>query len=167
MSLEAQVLLSFLAHETDVTDVGRKTRITPVNYWQAFTDGTGAGQAQIVWSDSGTATTTPTDLNLAALPDTRDGAAVTVTFTAVKAVFVRNKSTTNALNVGGSFALTAAAVFPATVLYQVAAGGCYCVVSPTDEGITINPNGVRIARVAAASGTADYDIVFIGEGTIT
>jgi hypothetical protein len=165
MPLNAQVSLSMIVHESSSTDLSQTLRATPVSYALSMADGSGANQAQVSWSSSGSATTTPTDLDLSSLPDTRGGAAVTVSFTAVKAVFVRNKSASQALNIGGPAGATASAAFP-PVAYPIAPGGCYCVVAPTEAGLAVSPSGARIARLAAASGSAEYDVVFVGEGSV-
>ena len=86
MALNAQIALSILAHETSIGDLSRTLRATPANYALSLTDGTGANQAQVVWSDSRTATTSNDDLTLWNLSDTRDGASVTVAFTQIKLV---------------------------------------------------------------------------------
>jgi hypothetical protein len=169
MPLNAQVAVSIVAHETAASDLSRAMRVTPATYAMLFTDGTAANQAQVVWSSSATATSTPTDLNLASLPDTRDGAAVTVTFTSVKAVYVRNKSDTVVIDIGTSSLGTAASrVFPITQ-HRLMPGGVYFVAAPSEEGIAIGANTSRIARIATSiinEGAANYDIVFIGEGTV-
>jgi hypothetical protein len=165
MALNAQIALSILAHETSNGDLSRTLRATPANYAIALADGTGANQAQVVWSSSGTATTTNTDLNLSAIEDTRDGASVTVTFTAIKAVYVRNKSDSVALSIGGPTNVTSGIWFPAIPI-QIQPGGCYFVSAPGADGISVNPAGPRIARLASVSGTAAYDVVFIGEGSV-
>ena len=54
MPLNAQVAVSIVAHETAAGDLSRQMRVTPATYAMLFTDGTGANQAQVVWSDSRT-----------------------------------------------------------------------------------------------------------------
>lgn len=165
MALNAQIVLSILAHESSNGDISRTLRATPANYSVTLTDGTGANQAQVVWSSSASATTTPTDLELSSLADTRDGASVSVTFTAIKAVYVRNKSDSIALNIGGPAGPTSGAWFPAVPM-SLQPGGCYLMSAPTASGIAVTPSGPRIARLAAASENASYDIVIIGEGSV-
>ena len=87
MALSAQVSLSILAHETSSGDLSRTLRATPATYSVVLSDGTAAYQAQVVWSDARTLAGSSETLNLASLADTRDGASVTVTLTAVKAAY--------------------------------------------------------------------------------
>lgn len=164
MPLNAQLTLSIIAHETSSGDLSRTMRATPVSYAMSLADGTGANQAQVVWSASRTATTANDDLPVDALPDTRDGAAVTVAFSAVKAVYVKNKSGSESLVIG-LLGITNFGGFPATPGYTLRPGGCYVFTAPTAEGIPVLAG--HVARLRAVAGTADYDIVLIGEGTVT
>lgn len=151
MSLSAEVLFSIVAVETDTADIARNTRVTKADYFQALTEGTAANQAQIVWSDSRVSGGTDT-LQLSNLSDTRDGAGVSVVFSAVKAIYVRNTGA-NAL----------ALSFPIGALNQlcnVNAGGAFVLVDPTASGTLVST-----LFVTGAVG-ATYDIVVVGEGTI-
>ena len=162
MALTAQIALSILAHETSSGDLSRTLRATPANYALTLTDGTGANQAQVVWSDSRTATTSNDDLNLASLADTRDGAAVVVAFTQVKLVYVRNTHATASLRIGGMVGLGAFAGLPLTVYMTLPPGGGYLFSTPSAAGVVAGT-----ARFAAETGSCTYDIVLIGEGTVT
>lgn len=165
MALSAQITLNILAHETSSGDLSRTLRATPASYALSLADGTGANQAQVVWSDSRTVTTTPEDLNLAALPDTRDGAAVVVAFTQVKMVYVRNTHATESLRIGGWAGFGGFLGLPSTVYMGVPPGGVYLLTNPTAGGWSGgNPCN---ARFAADSGTCTYDIILIGEGSVT
>lgn len=173
MPLNAQVAVSIVAHESAVGDLSRTMRVTPATYAMLFTDGTGANQAQVVWSKTGTAGAIGSaDFVMNALPDTRDGAAVTVAFTTVKAVYVRNTSASGTLSVGLLGIGPAFPGFPAGSPLQIAPGGVYCVVSPGDSGFaaTMTVNNVTsglTARLTAASGSPTYEVMFIGEGAVT
>lgn len=162
MALTAQIALSILAHETSSGDLSRTLRATPANYALTLTDGTGANQAQVVWSDSRTATTSNDDLNLASLADTRDGAAVVVAFTQVKLVYVRNTHATASLRIGGVAGPGGFAGLPPTVYMTLPPGGGYLFTAPTAAGITAGT-----ARFAAESGSCTYEVIIIGEGTVT
>lgn len=164
MPLNAQLTLSILAHETSSGDLSRTLRATPASYALSLADGTGVNQSQVVWSASRTATTANDDLAVTALPDTRDGAAVTVAFSAVKAVYVRNKSASQGLIIG-LLGITNFGGFPATPSYMIRAGGCYVFTAPTADGIPVLAG--HVARLRSDANTADYDIVLIGEGTVT
>lgn len=162
MALTAQIALSILAHETSSGDLSRTLRATPANYALTLTDGTGANQAQVVWSDSRTATTSNDDINLTSLADTRDGAAVAVAFTQVKLVYVRNTHATANLRIGGVAGLGVFAGLPVTVALTLPPGGGYLFTAPTAAGVVAGT-----ARFAAETGSCTYDVVLIGEGTVT
>jgi len=168
MALTAQIALSILAHETSSGDLSRTLRATPANYAIRLTDGTGANQAQVVWSDARTATTSNDDLTLWNLSDTRDGASVTVAFTQVKLVYVKNTSTTQDLRIGGASGVGAFAGLPVTVYGTLPPGGCYLLTAPTDGGFAVSSGTMAsAARFAADSGSCTYEVLFIGEGTVT
>ena len=166
MPLNAQVALSIVAHETAAGDLSRQMRVTPATYALLLTDGTGANQAQVVWSDSRTAPTgSGESLDLRALSDTRDGAAVTVSFSAVKALYVRNTHATNSLLVGGS-TIGGFVGLPFSSALSVPPGGAYFFSAPSDAGLAVSA-GSWIARFTGSGGECTYDIVLVGEGTVT
>jgi hypothetical protein len=153
MALNAQIMLSILAHETSAGDLSRTLRATPASYALSLTDGTAANQAQVVWSDSRTLAGSSESLNLASLADTRDGAAVSVAITAAKAVYIKNSHASISLTFAGS-------PLPAGGL-TVAAGGAYTQIDPSSSGMATGT-----VTVTGSAG-ATYDIVLIGEGTVT
>lgn len=152
MPLNAQVALSIVAHETAAGDLSRQMRVTPATYAMLFTDGTGANQAQVVWSDSRTLSGASETLTLSSLADTRDGAAVTVALTAVKAAYLRNSHSSISLSASGG---------PFGSGVTVAPGGCVAVVDPSAGGLSAS------AVTVAGSAGGTYDIALIGEGTVT
>jgi hypothetical protein len=161
MALNAQILLSILAHESDAGDISQTLRATPATYALALSDGTGAGQAQVVWSDSRTATTASDSINLNSLQDDRG----TVAMTAVKALYMRNSGAATMNWNGGSW-LTGPFSSPDDSIVSIPAGGAMLFVAPTAAGypVTGSPNTID---VDAFSGSTTYDIILIGEGTIT
>ena len=149
MALNAQITLSILAHETSSGDLSRTLRATPANYALSLGDGTGANQAQVVWSDSRTVSGPSETLNLSSLPDTRDGASVSVALTAVKVAYIRNAHATTALTVSGG---------PFGSGYTLPAGAAAVHADPS-------AGGLAATNVTVAGAT--YEIVLIGEGTVT
>lgn len=152
MALNAQVNLSLLAHETSSGDLSSTIRVTPASYAAAIGDGTGANQAQVVWSGSRTLSGASQTLNLAALPSVRDGVTATVTITAVKALYVKNTGTATL-----SFA---GAPFPAGG-QTVSAGAVAVQCDPSAAGMAAS--GVTVTGSAGCA----YDLMFIGEGSIS
>lgn len=149
MSLNAQITLSVLAHETSAAGLSSSLRATPVSYSASLSDGIGAGKAQVVWSASRTILGGSETLNLASLQDSRGGAQAAVSVTAVKAIYVRNTHASAAITLSGG-------PFPAGGT-TVAAGGVYFQSDSTAAGLP--------AGSVAVSGSS-YEIVIIGEGTV-
>lgn len=147
MPLNAQLTLSILAHESSSGDLSRSLRATPVSYAASIADGTGANQAQVVWSATRTLSGASETLNLAALADTRDGSPATVTITAVKVAYIRNKGA-SAITVGG---------LPIT---SVAAGAAAVHCDPSAAGLAAG--GVTVTGTVGGT----YDVVLIGEGSV-
>jgi hypothetical protein len=152
MAFSAQITLSLLAHESEAGDISTALRVTPASYAVAMTDGTAANQAQVAWSDNRTLSSSSETLALSALPDVRSGATVTVTITAVKAYYVRNR--------GASSLAFAGAPFPAAGL-TVAAGA---VAMQSDQSAAgMSASGVTVTGTSGGS----YDIVLFGEGSVS
>jgi hypothetical protein len=147
MAFNAQISLSLVAHESSAGDLSRTLRVTPANYAASMTEGTAANQAQVAWSDARTIAGASETLNLSALPDTRDGAAATVSLTAVKAWFVRNSGTATLTLSGGPFGGQ-----------SVAAGAAAAQCDPSAAGMAAT--GVTVTGSA-------YEIVLIGEGSVS
>lgn len=151
MSFSAQVTLSLLAHESSTEGLSNAVRVTPVSYALALADGTAANQAQVAWSDTRTLSGTSQTVSLSSLSDVRAGATVTVTITAVKAWYVRNRGTA-ALSFAG-------APFPAVGL-TVAGGAVAMQSDPSAAGMAAS--GVTVTGSAGGS----YDIVLFGKGSV-
>jgi hypothetical protein len=152
MALTAQVSLSILAHEASLEGLSQTLRATPAAYSLLFSDGTAANQAQVAWSGARTLSGSSEVLNLSALPDERGGSPATVNLTAVKGLYVKNTGTAP-LSLAG-------APFPAGGV-TVAPGGGLVQIDPTAAGMSAS--GVTVT--GSSGGT--YDIVLIGEGTVT
>jgi len=180
MALNAQILLSILAHESDNGDISQTLRATPATYALALTDGTGANQAQVVWSDAITQASQNNDIDLQSLSDDRG----TVAFTAIKAVYIANTSESanvevqrysetdgtpafsNAWLSGPFQAQNIVSAGDVDVVFSyINAGGAVAAFSPTAAGYLVSASS-KILRVTAAPG-ATYEVILIGEGTIT
>lgn len=152
MALNAQIQLSILAHETSSGGLSRTLRATPANYSLALGDGTGANQAQVAWSGTRTLAGASETLNLTSLADTRDGAAVTVALSAIKSMYVKNSGTVTLTFAGAPFPAGGQAVAP---------GGAVVQCDPTAAGMAAS--GLTVTGSAGGA----YDLVLIGEGTVT
>lgn len=152
MPFNAQMTFSLLAHETSNGDLSRTLRATPASYAVAIGDGTGAAQAQLAWSDARTMAGASETLNLAALADTRDGASVTATITAPKVIYIKNTGASPLTFSGG----------PLTGSGVVLAVGGFCVLADT-SATGMAAGTITVAGAAAAT----YEIVIVGEGSIS
>jgi hypothetical protein len=151
MPLNAQIMLSIIAHETAAGDFSRTLRATTGSYAATLTDGTGANQAQVVWSDSRTVPSNDTDpLDPLALIDDRG----TVSMTSIKTIYVRNTGTVLLYFQFGEGIFTESLTPPGAVLFA----------SRTDAA-GWSPGGLSVLNTGNAVGS--YDIVLIGEGTVT
>jgi len=150
MALDAQILLSILAHETSSGDISRTLRATPASYSLILSDGTGANQAQVVWSDAATLAGTSASLNASSLADDRG----TISISAVKAMYFKNTS-------GDTLTVTPATPGAFGGTYTVRAGGAVVVAAP--DAIGLAAGTLTIGGVAGQT----YEIILIGEGTVT
>jgi hypothetical protein len=165
MPINAQVLLSVLSHESTSGDISQTLRVTPATYSLSLGDGTGANQAQVAWSDAGTIAAGADDiLNVAGLTDDRG----TVAFTAVKLIYIRNTGPVPLNLIGNGDWATGPQKLPNTSNYEIPAGGCWVATNPTAAGWSVgaSPKYLTIQNQSGST-AATYDIVLIGEGTIT
>lgn len=147
MSLSAEILCRIVGIETDTADVATNTRVTKADYFLALSDGTAANQAQIIYSDLRTSGGTDT-FQLSALSDTRDGASVSIVFTAAKVLYIENTHATYTLTVTGAYS------------GSVPPGGVLLSTNPTAAGTTVS------ALYVSSTVGATYKIVIVGEGSI-
>lgn len=154
MPLNAQIALSVVAHESSAADLARALRVTAASYAASLSDGTGAGQAQVAWSDSRTLGGSSDSLNPSSLADTRDGAAVTVAFTGIKVIYIRNTHASNAIAVTSTTLSSSGSV-------TIEAGCCLAISAATAAGRT-----PAAFTISGSSGTT-YDIALIGNGSVT
>lgn len=124
--------------------------------------GTGANQASQVWSDTRTLTTGANetlDLN----GSLTDAFGVSVTFTKVKLLYIRNKGTT-ALTVGGAASNGFVSPFgSATDVVKVPPGGELRLYAPDATGFAVVAGTADQLKIANAAGAScDYDILIVG-----
>jgi hypothetical protein len=125
-----------------------------------YDNGTGANQVNRVYSATTTATTTPTDLDLAGGLTAMDGS--TITMAEVVAIAIVNKSTTTSenLQIGGD--ANSVPIFGAVGDYAIVGpGGVFLWSSPVD-GVTVTASTGDILQIAASTGTITYDILIVG-----
>jgi hypothetical protein len=165
MPINAQVLLSILSHESTSGDISQTLRVTPATYSLSLGDGTGANQAQVAWSDSRTLGSGADDTpNVAGLSDDRG----VVAFTAVKLIYIRNTGAVAINLIGNGDWATGPQKLPDDSNYEIPSGGCWLATNPTAAGWSVgaSPKYLTIQNQSEST-AATYDIVLIGEGTVT
>jgi hypothetical protein len=161
MGLEANVGLTIVAHESDTEALADVFRVTSVNYAQSFTDGTGANQAQLCWGITATCGTSAVQYDMNSLPSDRGN----MTVTATKVCYVRNLSSDNHLRAGGVEGPTAYGPLPAATPITVHEDSVYLVSASDADGYATN--GIAtLAKFSTTAGTAAFQFIIIGEGTL-
>lgn len=162
MALSAQIALSVIAHETTSGDLSSQMRVTPATYALMLANGTGANQAQVAFSDSTTiGDNFDQGYTFSAIPDDRG----TITMTAVKVIYFKN---TGSVSLGlGKNVNWSTGPFTAEVGCNVPPGGAVVLVAPTAAGWSTSEAGSLINIYNATATSGAYDIMLIGEGTIS
>lgn len=123
-----------------------------------LTDGTGANQANMLWTDTRTLTSGSTE-DLDVYGGLTNAFGDTINLTAIKAVIIvaSTENTTN-LTVGGDSADAS------TIRGTLKPGGWLVYADPSAAGDAVADSTADIIQVANAAGaSADYDIIVIGE----
>jgi len=162
MPLNAQIALSIVSQESSTDELSSQIRVTPATYGLVLTDGTGANQCQVAFSDSKTIADNYDDgYRFSSMLDDRG----LVSMTAVKVVYFKNTGTVS-LDIGKNGSWTAGP-FTTERGCIVPAGGCVVLVAPTAAGWSTSEANAEI-RVFNDNGSAGaYDILLIGEGTVS
>lgn len=163
MTLAATVSLRVQATQTSTLDLASVSNTVNQLFEQAFTDGTGANQANEVWSDTRSISSASNEtLDLAASLTNAFG--TTITFTKVRAIIIRSRSTnTTVLSVGAASAPLVGPLADASDLLTIRPGGIFVITAPDATGIAVTATSADGLKLANASGAAaTYDIIIIG-----
>lgn len=163
------IVIRVLGTLTGTVDLSTLTDVLRRNYTKSFTDGAGAGQAQIWWHDQRTLGASATEnIDLAgALPGMFGG---TLTFTAIKAVIVLASAANNPANevqVTRPAANGAPLFMAAGDGISLAPGAIFVWVDPGATGKAITAGTADLLTVTNSAGTnsVTYDIIVVGEGS--
>lgn len=146
-------------------DIGTGT--IDINYSQRnrIANGTGADQANMVWTDTRTVTASSSeDLDL--YGGLTNAFGDTVNFTAIKGIFIfAAAANTNNVVVGGDAAGLVNYVGANNDTTIVKPGGFYCIYDPSAGGYGVTDTTADVLQIAnSSSGTSvTYDIIVIGE----
>lgn len=167
MDLTAQILLQIAAVETTTADLSSTVTTTNINQSLSLATGTGANQAQIVWSDSRTIDIAADDiLDMSSLADARG----TVVFSAVKLIYIRNTGAAPINWIGNMDWDTGPQKLPDASSYEIPPGGVYLATNPSASGWAVGASAEYLTlqnTEPTETLSATYDILLIGEGSIT
>lgn len=154
MALDAQILLSILAHESSAGDISRTLRVTPASYSLVLSDGVEVNQAQFAWSDSGSVDANGTTFDTFALADVVDGVQTTKSFGCLKCIYVRNTSV--ATNITLAFAQWVG--LPSSMVIRPQ--GVFISIAPNTNGYATA--GLGHSFTLSSSIGASYEVLLIG-----
>ncbi len=165
MAFSSTSLLQIAANLTSSLDLVGASAPLSISQQITFAEGTGANQANRVWSDTRTiAASTSEDLDLSGSA-LLDPYGVAVVFTKVKAIFVRAAAgNTNNVVVGGAAATQWAAMLGTTGTVTLPPGALFAAFNPSTAGYAVAAGATDLLKVAnSGAGTSvSYDIVIIG-----
>lgn len=130
-----------------------------------FAQGTGANQADDIWSDERTLAASANEvleLNGGSLVDAFGFA---IAFTAIKAlVIMANANNTNDVVVGAAGSNPLASIMGTTGTVNVKPGGCVAFIAPNATGYVVTPSTAMNLKIAnSSSGTGvTYTIIVVG-----
>lgn len=162
MALSVRALVQLTAELTSALDLTTVSAPLSVGRQLTYTDGDGAGEADLIWSDTRTVAGSGTDsLDLAgALTGPLGG---TLTFARIKGLLVAaSQANTTELRVTRP-AANAVPLLSAAAYIPVAPGGVFCWLDPSAAGVAVTADtGDMIDIVNGGGSPATYDVVVIG-----
>lgn len=164
-SLTATVKLSVIGTLASDIDIGSRSH--SINYVQThiYANGTGADQANNVWSDTRTLTASSTE-NLDLAGGLSNAFGTTLTFTKIKAIIVHAASAnTNNVIIGGAASNALVNwVGDATDTITIRPGGtiALCANDATAYAVTAGTGDILKVANSAGSTSVTYDIIVIG-----
>jgi hypothetical protein len=164
--LTAKLVTHLLATVAGSPDVGAAAHQVDARHRLDYEDGTGAGQANALFTDTRTLTASATE-NIDLAGSLEDALGNAVAFTAVKAIRIRaSAANTNSVIVGGAASNAFLGPFgDATDTVAVKPGGVFVIGDGSATGWAVTAGTGDILKVAnSAAGTAvTYTIEIIGE----
>ncbi len=146
-------------------DIG--TARLDVNYSKRYStaNGTGADQANMIWTDTRTITASSND-DLDLYGGITNAFGDTMNFAAIKGIFLfANVLNVNDIKIGNSSAEISTMTGNINDIFIVQPGGMWCVYNPSAGGYGVTNTTADILRVTNAAGgtSVDYDIIILGE----
>lgn len=165
MALTASIKIALAVLSTGSLDIERLTSQIDRTWKIDLTDGTGAGQANMLFSDTRTlASNTSESLDLAGGLTPAFGPAITFTKTKLILVAADPANTTN-LTIGNVTNGIVAPFGAATHSLLVPPGGFVLIATPDNTAFGVTAGTGDLLKIANASGAAaNYDVVILGVG---
>lgn len=162
MSIEGRISVDVLFHDTLTSNLSSQVRVAAAAYSLPLTEGTGANQAQVTWTSSATVGGSSADeLIIQGLSDDRG----TVSMTAVKAIYIRNKSASYRLSVTvDNWTALDPTLSPFNLV--VPAGGVFVYTNPTAAGWATGASSALLLIAEGEGQSVEYDILLVGEGSV-
>jgi hypothetical protein len=145
-------------------DLDTATDPLVVNVLATLSNGTGSGNASQQWHDTRTLGASATE-NLDLAGSLVNAFGVTLTFTKIKAIYVRasvNNNAANAVQVQRGAANGVPLFLAASGGLQLGAGGIYLFYDPAGVTVTANTGDILTITNSAGTNSVTYDIVIIG-----
>jgi hypothetical protein len=150
---------------TKALDIGTATLTVDYNKRYTMTNGTGADQENMMWTDTRTLTASSTeDLDL--YGGLTNAFGDTVNFTAIKGLFIfPAAANTNNVLVGGDGSAVVGWVGNASDIVAIKPGGFFGYYDPTGGGVTVTDTSADVLQLANSAGGTSvvYDIIIVGE----
>jgi hypothetical protein len=161
MAYTATLTLQVDSRNTTTIENGTETRVAISHPYGAtatsWANGTGASQINLAWQNTTAYNTTGTTLDLTALT----GGTGSATFTAIKAMKIRNNSNTDTLVVGNAASVQFTPGFSAaTTTVTLQPGAEWVVTNPTAAGWDCTTN--KNLKLAASANTVNTTLILIG-----
>lgn len=160
----ANLTLKLDALQLSALDLASATFPLQFDWTSLLANGTGAGQASQVWSDTRTLGPSATE-NLDLAGSLVNAFGVTLTFTKVKLLLFRAKSTNNAANAVQVQRATSNGVpvfLAALDGVQLFAGGIFLFYDPAGVTVTAGTGDLLTITNSAGTNSVDYDVVVVG-----
>lgn len=174
-TLNTKLLARIQASKTTVLDAGDQIAKHEIEAKVTWPNGTASNKAETVYSDEGTvASGAFVNLDLTALvqKDADDNTIETITLTQVKAVMIKNTSTSGSIVIGGgtdgaaaadAWALTGGLFTADADKITIPAGAAFMWTAPA--GVSVTNLTADIFCIAGVTAEQTYDIVIIGDIT--
>lgn len=158
------LLLKLDASQLSSLDLSAAVNALLQDFSATLSNGTGAGQASQMWSDTRQLAASASE-NLDLAGSLVNAFGQTITFTKVKLILVRAKSTNNAannVNVSRAASNGLPVFLAASDGVPLAPGAIFLFFDPTGVTVTGGTGDLLTVANSAGTNTVDYDIVIIG-----